>query len=368
MASGGPLERVAKAQAQLDALGADALLVAPSADFRYFTGLPGHVSERLTALVIPREGPATLLVPQLEAPLYAALPNTLQRRTWADGDDPIAALCQVLDAAQARVVAVNDQLWSGFLLQLQEAAPDRRFVRGQPLLRQLRMVKDADELATLREAARRTDVAWEAFCASARLVGQTERALAAQLRAALEAEGLETVAFCIVASGPNAASPHHEPGDRVVQPGDPVIFDFGGTLDGYYSDCTRTVMAGHDAPPEIADAYDAVLEANQAAFAAIRPGVPCEAVDRAARQVLEDRGYGPFFIHRTGHGLGLSGHEDPYLVAGNREPLQPGMVVSDEPGVYLAGRWGIRIEDIVVVTEDGAERLNTTSHELRVLP
>jgi Xaa-Pro aminopeptidase len=360
-------ERLARARQLMAAAAIDLLVIGPSADFRYFTGRPGHLSERLTALVIEQDGPPVLVVPKLEAPLYADLEGVFQLIAWADGEDPIAHLVALAQSTGSRAIAVNDQFWSGFLLQLQDRLPERSFRRASPLLRRLRMTKDAEELALLREASRRTDAAWEYFCAHERLTGRTEREVAARLTELLLAEGLHEVAFCIVASGPNGASPHHETGDRVIQPGDPVVIDFGGSYYGYYSDITRTPVAG-EPPPEFAGAYEAVLEAQQAAFAAIRPGVPCQDVDRAARQILAERGYGPYFIHRLGHGVGLTVHEDPYLVEGNDEPLEPGMVVSDEPGVYIPGQWGVRIEDLVVVTEDGAERLNTVSHELLRLP
>lgn len=360
-------QRLERARQLMASSAIDLMLLGPSADFRYFTGRPGHLSERLTALVIGREGPPALVVPKLEAPLYADLESSFRLIAWADGEDPIAQLVTLAQTTGSRAIAVNDQFWSGFLLQLQDRLPERSFRRASPLLRRLRMTKDAEEIALLREASRRTDAAWEYFCAHERLTGRTEREVAARLSELLLAEGLHEVAFCIVASGPNGASPHHETGDRVIQPGDPVVIDFGGSYYGYYSDITRTPVAG-EPPSGFADAYEAVLEAQQAAFAAIRPGVPCQDVDRAARQVLAERGYGPYFIHRLGHGVGLTVHEDPYLVEGNDEPLVPGMVVSDEPGVYIPGQWGVRIEDLVVVTEDGAERLNRVSHELLRLP
>jgi Xaa-Pro aminopeptidase len=183
---------------------------------------------------------------------------------------------------------------------------------------------------------------------------------------ALVAEGTERVNFAIVASGPNAASPHHEPGDRVIAPGDSLVCDFGGTLDGYCSDITRTFAVG-DPTDEVAKAYEVLHRAQEAAFAAAAPGVAAEAVDAAARSVIADAGYGEYFIHRTGHGIGLEEHEDPYLVAGNTEPLEPGMAFSIEPGIYVPGRFGMRIEDIVVVTSAGAERLNNAPRELNVL-
>jgi Xaa-Pro aminopeptidase len=175
-----------------------------------------------------------------------------------------------------------------------------------------------------------------------------------------------TPMFGICASGPNSASPHYHTGERVIELGDAVIFDWGGELDGYLSDMTRTVVIGEPSA-EYRTVYEIVLRANQAAFEAVRPGVPCEDVDRAARDLITQAGYGEYFIHRVGHGLGLDVHEDPYLVSGNTMPLAPGMVFSDEPGIYMAGKFGVRIEDTVVCTESGAERINSAPRDLVVM-
>ncbi|HLI52613.1 MAG TPA: M24 family metallopeptidase, partial [Thermomicrobiaceae bacterium] len=271
-------------------------------------------------------------------------------------------------AGGARTIAVNDQLWSTFLLQLEEYLPDSRFVGAGPVLVQLRIVKDAAEIAILREASRRTDDAWEHFCSSARLTGKSEREVAEWLSALMLEHGMESIAFCIVASGPNASSPHHGTSERVIEAGDPVVIDFGGGYQGYYSDVTRTPIAGREPDPELARIYEVVKQAQQAAFEAVKPGVACQEIDRAARRVITEAGYGDYFIHRVGHGLGQTVHEDPYLVEGNTRPLETGNVFSDEPGIYVPGKWGVRIEDTLVVTESGAERLNRTSKELLVLP
>lgn len=358
--------RIERAQQLMASTGIDLLVIGPSSDFRYFTGHAPHLSERLTALLIPRTGQGTVVVPRLEAPLLSDLQEHVQLAVWDETESPLARVAQIARAAGTQSVAVNDQLWSGFLLPLQEMLPDAEFAVGGAVMSRLRVVKDAEELALLREASRRTDVVWSEFCATASLAGQTETEIADFLRKLMAAHGMPEVAFCIVASGPNSASPHHRNSDRVVQPGDPVVIDFGGLWHGYYSDITRTPVAG-EPDPEFARAYEVVLRAQQAAFEAIRPGVPCQDVDRAARRVITDAGYGDYFIHRLGHGLGLTGHEEPYLVEGNRQVLEAGMVVSDEPGVYLPGRWGVRIEDSVVVTEDGAERLNHVSRGLESL-
>lgn len=247
---------------------------------------------------------------------------------------------------------------------LQAALPNARWSEGGQLLRPLRMIKDVGEIALLAEAARRTDETWEEFLTTP-ISGLTEWQVRERLMAMLAARGLDPV-FCNVGSGPNGASPHQTASDRVIASGDAVVCDWGGTLRGYNSDVTRTAHVG-EPTTEFDFAYDAVLAANQAAFEAVRPGVPCQDIDRAARGVLTEAGYGAAFIHRTGHGLGLSLHEEPYLVEGNTLPLAEGMVFSDEPGVYVPGQFGIRIEDTVVCTGDSGRRLNEADRKLRIM-
>jgi D-alanyl-D-alanine dipeptidase len=229
----------------------------------------------------------------------------------------------------------------------------------------LRIRKDPGELDLLTETAHDADRAF-ATLVGERFAGRTEREVAGALTAHLQEEGIDGVAFCIVASGPNGASPHHEPGERRIEPGDAVVLDFGGRVGGYCSDITRTVSVGEPAA-EVAKVHAIVREAQEAGFRAAGPGVPAEEVDRAARRVIEDAGYGHAFIHRTGHGIGLEEHEHPYIVEGNAEALESGMCFSIEPGIYLEGGFGIRIEDIVALTEDGAVRLNEAPHELLVV-
>lgn len=359
--------RLARARELMRGAGIDTLVIGPSADFQYFTGHLPMTSERLNALVISGDEPATIVVPRLEAPRIADLESEFDFAVWDEVERPTTRIAALARSGDSQTVAVNDQLWSGFLLQLEELLPDASFVSGSAVLSRLRITKDAAELDLLREASRRTDAAWEEFVASAHLIGMTERQVSERISRLLLEHGLESVAFAIAASGPNAASPHHSASDRLIEPGDPVIMDFGGSYQGYYSDITRTPIAGEPAP-ELAKIYQIVLEAQQAAFAAIKPGVPCQEIDRAARKVIRDAGYGDFFIHRVGHGLGSTVHEEPYLVEGNTLPLEPGMVVSDEPGIYVAGKWGVRIEDSVAVTDSGAERLNHVSRELLSLP
>lgn len=364
-AAGG--SRLARAQQFMTSMAIDLMVIGPSADFRYFTGHAPHLSERLTALVIPRSGEASIIVPRLETPLLAGLEDQFHFSVWTETENPIARIVGLAAASGAHAMAVNEEFRSGFLLQLQELSPLLAYRRGTPILARLREVKDAAELTLLREASRRTDAAWEEFVATSTLIGRTEGQVAARIRELMAAHDMPDVAFCIVAGGPNSASPHHEPSDRVIQFGDPVVIDFGGPFQGYYSDITRTVVAG-EPEPDFVSVYRIVQAAQQAAFAAIRPGAACQAVDRAARRVIGEQGYGDYFIHRTGHGIGLSEHEAPYLVEGNLQPLEPGMVVSDEPGIYIPGRWGVRIEDTVAVTNESAERFNHVSRELHSLP
>ena len=357
--------RLERAQREMARQGIDLLVVGPSPDLAYLTGNGGHLSERLSLLLVPREGGATYVVPRFEAPLLGRQRDLAAIRTWEETEDPAALAAAVAGPVAGKTVAVADQLWSVFLLRLQAAMPGARWIGSGDLLRPLRMTKDAAEIATMREAARRTDVAWETFRHRS-IVGLTEREAIAQLLELTAEQGLG-VSWGICASGPNAASPHHVAGDRKIEPGDAVVFDWGGTLDGYHSDITRTVWVGPDPDPEYVAVYGTVLAANRAALAAVRPGVPCEAVDRAARDVIEAAGHGAAFIHRTGHGLGLDIHEEPYLVAGNTLPLAAGMVFSDEPGIYLAGRFGVRVEDTVVCTETGGECISHARRELTTM-
>ena len=360
-------DRLRRAQAATSAAGLDALLVTPGADLRYLTGYDAPALERLTCLVVPAEGEPTLVVPALERPAALASPVATLGITvldWAETDDPYRLVADLLPGA--RRVAVDNHMWAEKVLHLREALPGAQQSLAGEVLRELRMRKSAEEVAALRAAGAAIDRVHARMGEWLR-AGRTERDIGADVAAAILAEGHVRVDFVIVASGPNGASPHHELSDRVVQRGDPVVVDIGGTTAlGYCSDSTRTYLVG-DPPEDFLDYYDVLLEAQQAACAAVRPGSTCEGVDAAARDVLIDAGYGELFVHRTGHGIGLETHEDPYIVAGNTRPLEPGMTFSVEPGVYVPGRHGARIEDIVVCTDSGGERLNTTPRELVVL-
>jgi Xaa-Pro aminopeptidase len=357
-------DRLRRAQAEMARQGIDLLVVGASADLLYLIGYEGHESERMSVLVLPREGEPHYIVPGLEAPLLQGQRDLLQIVPWEETEDPAAKVAAVAGSAALGTIAAGDELWSVFTLRLQRAMPRARWAEGGQLLRPLRMIKDEREIALLAEAARRTDETWEEFLTLS-ITGLTEWEVRERLLELLKARGLQPV-FCNVGSGPNGASPHQTASERVIGPGDAVVCDWGGTLEAYNSDVTRTAHVGEPSA-EFVHAYEAVLAANQAAFEAVRPGVPCQEIDRAARHVLTQAGYGDAFIHRTGHGLGLSLHEEPYLVEGNSLPLAAGMVFSDEPGVYFPGKFGIRIEDTVVCTADGARRLNEATRVLRVM-
>ncbi len=255
-------------------------------------------------------------------------------------------------------------MFAEHVLGLRDALPELEQRLAGPVMRGLRMRKTPAEIAALAAAGAAIDSV-HARMGDWLRPGRTENEVAADILDAIRASGHAVADFAIVASGPNGASPHHGTSDRVIAEGDPVVVDIGGTMpSGYCSDSTRTYVAGGEPPAEFAAYYAILFEAQNAAVAAVRPSVTCEAVDAAARDVIADGGYGDAFLHRTGHGIGMDGHEDPYIVAGNALPIEPGMSFSIEPGIYLAGRHGARIEDIVVCTADGVRRLNNRPTDL----
>ncbi|HEV2065465.1 MAG TPA: Xaa-Pro peptidase family protein [Thermomicrobiales bacterium] len=359
------LQRLDRVREQLRANGVDVLLLGPSADLYYLTGFDAHLSERLNLLVVPVEGSPSLVVPVLEAPLIGDARSLVEVHTWVDHEDPQALAAKVIGPLNGKQVAVGNQLWSAFLLRLQQRVPNGSWREASPLMRPLRMVKDEAEIALMAEVSRLTDEAWEEFIGGPPLSGLTEREALRRLVDLTAARGLSDI-WGICASGPNAASPHHATGSRTIRDGDAVLFDWGGKREGYQSDVTRTIAIG-DPGEEFRHVYDVVLRANQATLDAVLPGVPLQDLDRTARRLISEAGYGEAFIHRVGHGLGLEVHEEPYLVEGNDLPLEAGMVFSDEPGVYLEGRFGIRIEDTVVCTGDGGMRLNHARRELTTM-
>ncbi|GAA2537991.1 M24 family metallopeptidase [Pseudonocardia hydrocarbonoxydans] len=351
--------------------GADVLLITPGTDLRYLLGMTGESHERLTCLVLPAHGhlaPPALVVPRLEAPGLAGLGLDelgVEIVTWTDAEDPYLLVSDL--AGGPTRMAVADEMPARHVFGLREVFPEVGQVLAGPVLRELRMRKDAVEVAELRAAGAAIDRV-HARMGEFLQVGRTEAEVGELITAAILAEGHTEAAFVVVGSGPHGASPHHDVSGRTIERGDVVVVDIGGPLpSGYNSDSTRTYAVGAEPSADIREAYAVLQAAQEASVAAVRPGVTAESVDAAAREPITAAGLGQRFVHRTGHGIGLDVHEEPYIVGGNTLTLEPGMAFSVEPGVYLDGEWGARIEDIVVVTEDGCERLNTRPRDLVVL-
>ena len=353
------------------------LVITPGYDLRYLVGSRAQTFERLTALVLPASGEATVVVPRLE---LASLKDSaitelpLAVRDWVDGDDPYRVVAEILRCGREEhegneapaAIAVTDAMPALHLLPLADVlgvVP----VLATDVLRRLRMIKDAAEIDALRKAGAAIDRV-HARVPEFLVPGRTEADVAADIAEAIVAEGHSEVAFIIVGSGPHGADPHHECSDRELRAGDIVVVDIGGPYEpGYNSDSTRTYSIG-EPDPDVARRYAVLQRAQQAAVEAVRPGVTAEQVDAAARDVLAAEGLAEAFVHRTGHGIGLSVHEEPYIVAGNDLTLEEGMAFSVEPGIYFPGQWGARIEDIVIVTADGALSVNARPHDLVVVP
>lgn len=352
-----------------DALGSadlDALLLTPGAWLRYLTGYNAVPLERLTCLVVPAEGTPSLVVPTLEEPAAKASPAgslEVNFRAWDETEDPVALAARLVSGA--RRIGLDDQMWAEKALRFRAAMPDAEQALASTVLADMRMIKDPTEIDALRRAGAAIDRV-HTNVPNWLVAGRTEAEVGRDIADAIIAEGHVKVDFVIVGSGPNGASPHHDTGSRVIEAGDVVVVDIGGTTDdGYCSDSTRTYAI--EEPPEgFVAHYDALRRAQSAAVSHVRPGVTAESIDAAARDVLVDAGLGEYFVHRTGHGIGLETHEEPYIVNGNGRRVEPGMAFSIEPGFYVPGRFGARIEDIVVVTDDGAERLNGTPTELLI--
>lgn len=348
-------------------LGIDAVLVTPGPDLRYLTGYDAVPLERLTCLVVPADGPAAMVVPRLERLAAEASPIGplgIELRTWGETDDPSALVASLIPTA--RRVGLDNHMWAEKVLRLRDAMPTVEQVLAGDVISQLRMRKDAAEITALLAAGAAIDRVHERVASMLR-PGRTEREVGGDIADAIIAEGHVRVDFVIVGSGPNGASPHHEVSDRVIERGDAVVVDIGGTMpDGYRSDCTRTYAVGF-APDAFLERYLVLQDAQAAAVRRARSGVTCESVDAAARDLMGHAGIAELFIHRTGHGIGLETHEDPYIVTGNTLTLEPGMAFSIEPGFYCEGEFGARIEDIVIATDDGVLLANNGSRDLVVV-
>lgn len=355
----GRLERL---QSFMKGAGVDVTLLSIGADLPYFTGYEAMASERLTVLVVPASGDPVLFVPRLEAPRVESA--SFEIRPWSETEDPVALAASL--AGNPATVSVGDHMWAVFMTRFVNEWPDTKWIAASEITCQLRIQKDAGEIERLRQAAHAVDRVMSRIPDEVVFSGRTESDVARDLADLIVEEGHDTAEFTIVASGPNGASPHHHPGERVIVDGDVVVCDFGGRWGGYYSDSTRTFAVGE--PSEEQQTVHAAVEAaNEAGRRAVAPGAACEAIDHAARSVIDQAGFGEYFIHRTGHGIGLEVHEHPYMVEGNERPLEPGMTFSVEPGIYLPGRLGVRIEDIVVCTEQGVESLNESDRSLVIV-
>jgi len=363
------LARVERTRAAMRTQGVDVALLSVGLDLPYLTGYTAMPLERLTMLVLPVSAPATLVIPRLEAPRVTPMPAVFANHPWNETDDPVAITASLVRAAAGAtpVVAVGDTMWARFLVDLLPLLPGATYRRAVEVLGPIRMSKDDAEIAALRAAGAAADrVAAQLHAGLIPLIGRTEAQVSADISARLLAEGHDVVNFAIVAAGENAASPHHHPGSRVIARDEIVLCDFGGTMNGYCSDITRCVYTGSIAS-DVADAYAVLKEAEAAAVRAAVVGTPCEEVDAVARRIITAAGFGDYFIHRTGHGIGMDAHEDPYIVSGNTLPLEAGHAFSVEPGIYIEGRWGMRLEDIVVATESGPESMNSANHDLVVV-
>jgi Xaa-Pro aminopeptidase len=367
--------RFERVRALMHMHGLDFLLIGPSADLVYLTGAHLRTTERMAVLVLPQEGPATVVLPAFEAPLLPPLSDGVQVRTWDESDNPARIAATVMsDSMHGHpggvniTVGVGERLWSVFLLRLQAELPRAAFTPATMVMSQARQIKTSDEIDLLAHSGAMAD---EVF---ARIIGwpfsgRREIDMAGEIAALLEAGGLLVEGVPIVASGPNSASPHHHAGERVIRTGDVVVLDFGGTYKGYYSDITRTVFVGGRPADDSEEmrVYQLVAATQSAAVEAALPEMQCQELDSVARNLLTSAGYGEYFNHRLGHGIGLDGHEPPYLVQGNDTRLQPGMAFTIEPGLYLPGRFGVRIEDTVALQAEGAVRLNNADRGITIV-
>jgi Xaa-Pro aminopeptidase len=364
-----PADRLHRAREATARAGLDALLISPGADLRYLTGYDAKPLERLTCLVLPAHADPFLLVPALEELAARASPAGdlgIEITGWGDTDDPYALVAARLPARTARL-GVDNRMWAEKTTAFRAVLPGAGQELAGGVLNGLRMRKTPQEAAALRRAGAAVDRVHARMGEWLR-AGRTEREVGRDIADAIITEGHVRVDFVIVGSGPNSASPHHELSDRTIRPGDPVVVDIGGTTqDGYCSDSTRVYAVG-EPPAGFRRLHDVLRNAQRAQTDAVRPGITAEQLDAVGRDFITDAGHGPHFIHRTGHGIGLESHEEPYIVTGNPLPLAPGMAFSVEPGIYLPGRYGARIEDIVLCTQEGGERLNRTPRELVVLP
>lgn len=364
-------DRLDRVRSALTSTGVDAALVSVGPDMPWMIGYGAMPLERLTMLVVPSDGTPTLVIPGFEVPRVIEHGGLFTIDGWSETDDPIQRVADLVGSAGR--LAIGDHTWARFLVSLQHRLPNAQWVNGSEVYGPLRQVKDDAEIASLQRAADGVDIVAAALqSGEIPLIGRTEADVSADLGRRIKAQGHAKVNFALVASGPNAASPHHEAGDRIIQPNEPVLCDFGGTtaepegMPGYCSDITRMVFTG-EPPAEYREAFDVLFDAQARGVAAAQVGTPAEDVDAAARNHMASADLDQWFLHRLGHGIGVEAHEDPYLVSGNATPLQAGNAFSIEPGFYIEGKWGARIEDIVVATPEGPRSLNKADHQLAIV-
>jgi Xaa-Pro aminopeptidase len=347
----------------MEDVGVDVLLLSVGADLPYLTGYEAMPLERLTMFVLPKVGDAKLVVPRLEAPRVHAQPGAFEIVPWDETEDPVALVARI--ANRPAVAGIGDHTWARFVLDLEAAMPATEFRKASAVTAALRAQKDDAEIDALARAGSAVD-AIAVELRDQKFAGRTELDVHREIVDRMLELGHQRANFAIVAAAEDAASPHHEPSDRVIADGDVVLCDFGGTMDGYCSDITRMFVVGEPSV-EVQKVYAVLAAAQEAAVRAATIGTPCEAVDAAARGAIDQAGYGPFFMHRVGHGIGTEAHEDPYMVKGNATPLAAGHAFSVEPGIYLPGQFGMRLEDIVVATDAGPRRLNEAPRDLAVV-
>lgn len=364
------VERLTRVRQRMSELGVDCLLLSLGADLPWLTGYEAMPLERITMLVLPADEEATLFVPALEAPRVVADGALFRMRPWKETEDPLEVIARA--AGSRSRIGISDRAWAVHVLGLRALLDGAEWLPASTVTSALRAVKDAQEIAALQAAGAAADrVAAALLAGEIPLIGRSEADVSSELGRRLLSEGHSRVNFAIVGSGANSASPHHEPGSRLIEAGEPVVCDFGGTLYlddtvGYCSDITRTVVTG-EPDPEFRHLYDVLEEAQAAAVDAATVGTACEEVDAIGRRLIAAAGFGESFIHRIGHGIGIEEHEDPYMVEGNDETLVSGHAFSVEPGIYLAGRFGARIEDIVVASDDGPVPCNKAAHDLHIV-
>lgn len=358
-------ERCQRAQRAMADQNIDWLFVTHSTDLKYLINYTHRQTERLTLFLLSREGRGTLLVPTFEIPVVEKYATFFDIESWIETEDPVDHIrAKVGGTGAGKTIAIGEQLYATFLLRIQDKLPDAKYVQGNNVLARLRMVKSAEEVDRLRRVAHAADAALAALLEQP-LTSMTEIEVLKFLHAHLLKNGHEMVGTGIVGAGANAASPHYKTGTVPIREGNALVIDFGGAMKDYRSDITRTFHIGEPSD-EFKKVYQIVLDAQQKAFEAVRPGMMAEQIDAVARGYITEQGYGEYFLHRTGHGIGLDVHEPPYLVGGDKTVLEEEMTFSIEPGIYLKGKFGVRIEDIVVVTHAGAERLNEFPRNLTV--